>query len=178
MSTRDRCDLTLRSLASATAVPTAHLSHAGDGPHRSRHPQAATCLWQTSALSSTRGCMTGLTASEAAEIIGVTEQSVHRLVHQGRLDKAVKNAHRGLDRESVEAAALARVPARGGHPYFLTATEASTLLGVTPKRVHHLAGKGFLPFVEHNGRRLFRRPQLEVVANARKARWRDGLRID
>ena len=122
--------------------------------------------------------MSGLTAAEAAEIIGVTPQSVYRLVHQGRLPKPVKNAHGGLEREAVEAAALERVAAHGGHPYFLTAAEAAVVLGVTPKRVHQLAVKGFLPLVEHDGRRFFRRPQIEVVANARKARWGDGLRIE
>ena len=58
--------------------------------------------------------MTGLTAAEAAEIIGVTPQSVYRLVHQGRLPKPVKNARGGLERDAVEAAALARVPAPAG----------------------------------------------------------------
>ena len=52
------------------------------------------------------------------------------------------------------------------------------MLGVTAKRVHQLTVKGFLPFVDHAGRRFFRRPQIEVVANARKARWADGLRIE
>ena len=122
--------------------------------------------------------MTGLTAAEAAEIIGVTPQSVSRLVHQGRLPKSVKNARGGLEREAVEAAALARVSAHGGHPYFLTANEAATVLGVTPKRVHQLAVKGFLPFVDNAGRRLFRRPQVEVVANARRARWSEGPRLE
>ena len=77
----------------------------------------------------------------------------------------------------MDAAALARVPRHGGHPYFLTAPEAAEVFGVTPKRVHQLVAKGFLPVVEHDGRRLFRRPQLEVVANARRTRWSDGLGV-
>lgn len=113
----------------------------------------------------------GLTAAEAAEIIGVTRQTVYKLVHSGALPKARKHQRSGLDREAVEQAGLARVPARGGHPYFLTASEAAEVLGVTPKRVHQLAERGRLPVVEHDGRRLFRRPQLEVVANARRARY-------
>jgi excisionase family DNA binding protein len=113
----------------------------------------------------------GLTAAEAADIIGVTRQTVYKLVHSGELPKARKNQRAGLDRVAVEQAGLARVPARGGHPYFLTANEAAEVLGVTPKRVHQLAERGRLPVVEHDGRRLFRRPQLEVVANARRARW-------
>ena len=121
--------------------------------------------------------MIGITANEAAEIIGIRPQSVHRLVHQGRLPKPVKGEHAGLHRDSVEKAGLARVPARGGHPYFLTASEAAEILDVSPKRVHQLVAKGFLPVVEHDGRRLFRRPQLEVVANARKARWKEGVSI-
>jgi hypothetical protein len=39
-------------------------------------------------------------------------------------------------------------------------------------RLNQLAGKGFLPFEVHvDGTRLYRRQQLEVVSNARDARW-------
>lgn len=119
----------------------------------------------------------GLSAAEAAEVIGITRQSVYRLVHLGKLPKAVKGKWSGLDREAVERAGMARVPVRGGHPYWLTPPEAAAVLGVTPKRVHQLVRKGFLPAVEYEGRRLFRRPQLEVVANARRARFREGAGI-
>jgi excisionase family DNA binding protein len=112
----------------------------------------------------------GLCAAEAAEIIGVTCQTVYKLVHSGALPKQHKRQRSGLDREAVERAGLARVPARDGHPYFLTVIEAAEVLSVSPERVRQLASRGRLPVVEHDGRRLFRRPQLDVVANARQAR--------
>ena len=116
----------------------------------------------------------GLSAAEAAEILGVQRQYVYRLVHEGVLPKAVKHQRSGLDRETVERLALERLRPHGGHPYWLTASEAAEVLGVTPKRVHQLAERGRLPVVEHDGRRWFRRPQLEVVANARDARKLTG----
>ena len=44
------------------------------------------------------------------------------------------------------------------------------MLGVTPNRVRQLVQRGFIPVVEHDGRRYFRRRQIEVVANARESR--------
>jgi hypothetical protein len=46
------------------------------------------------------------------------------------------------------------------------------ILGVNHTRLNQLAVRGFLPFEMHaDGTRLYRREQLEVVANARDARW-------
>jgi excisionase family DNA binding protein len=54
----------------------------------------------------------------------------------------------------------------------VTGTEAAALLGVSHQRVNQLAVGGRLPYVTHrNGTRLYRREQLEVVAQARDAMW-------
>jgi hypothetical protein len=43
---------------------------------------------------------------------------------------------------------------------------------VNVARLNQLATKGFQPFELHaDGSRMYRREQLEVVANAREARW-------
>ena len=56
----------------------------------------------------------------------------------------------------------------------MTTAEVAELLGVSKQRVGQLVRKGFLPGVEHKGRRLFRRHQVEVIGNARDARWHCG----
>ena len=65
---------------------------------------------------------------------------------------------------------LAQAP---GRRLLLGDREASRgILGVNVARLGQLFAKGFVPFVVHvDGTRLYRREQLEVVANARDARW-------
>lgn len=118
----------------------------------------------------------GLTAAQAADIIGVTPASVYRLVHQGRLPKSVKGQRAGLDLEAVEHASLERFRSRrrGGHPYWATIREAAEILDVSQNRVHQLVGAGRLPAVRHAGTWVFRRQQVEVITNAREARWADA----
>jgi hypothetical protein len=54
----------------------------------------------------------------------------------------------------------------------VTARHAKGILGVNHTRLNQLAVRGFVPFEMHaDGTRLYRREQLEVVANAREARW-------
>lgn len=83
---------------------------------------------------------------------------------------------RQLPREQVEALAVARWSSpRTRSPYLANTEEAAHLLGVTRARVVQLTQRGFLPVVETGLRypvRLYRQAQLEVVANARRARWR------
>lgn len=112
--------------------------------------------------------MTGLSGAEAAEILGISEMSVARLVMQGVLHKQVKHQRRGLDLAEVERVSLERY--RRGHPYWLTTREAAAVLGVSDERVRQLVAADRLPCVERKGRRLFRRPQVDVIANAREAR--------
>lgn len=116
----------------------------------------------------------GISGAEAAEILGMHELSVARLVMRGVLRKPAKGARRALDRAEVERLALERY--RPGHPYWLTTPEAADVLGVTRARVHQLVTAGRLPYVEHGGRHYFRRPQVEVIANARHARWHSPSR--
>ncbi len=55
--------------------------------------------------------------------------------------------------------------------YWVTGKRAAAVLGVNEARLRVLAGKGFIPFENHaDGTRLFRREQLEVVAQSRDAR--------
>ena len=115
----------------------------------------------------------GITAKEAAGILDVTSQSVHKYVCAGIIPKAEKNAHGGLDRDAVEQVSLTRLPLRrrpGPHPYWATTREATEILGVSRARVRQLAERGRIPAVWHEGHWYFRRHQIEVVANARDAR--------
>ena len=48
------------------------------------------------------------------------------------------------------------------------------MFGVSVTRLNQLARAGKLPAVQHNGSRFYRRHQLEVIANARDARWHGG----
>jgi predicted site-specific integrase-resolvase len=110
----------------------------------------------------------GISGAEAAEILGIRELSVSRLVTQGVLTKAVRGQKYGLERTDVERLALKRY--RPGHPYWCTSGGAAEILGVSVTRVHQLVDRGFVPAVQHAGRWYFRRHQLEVIANARDAR--------
>jgi excisionase family DNA binding protein len=76
--------------------------------------------------------------------------------------------HNGLDRAEVEHLAVEQW--QSGHPFWVRTSEAADLLGVSPGSVKRYARDGRLPFVERDGRRYYRRPQLEVIANAREAR--------
>ena len=111
----------------------------------------------------------GLSAAEAARILGVRANSVDQLVSRGVLPKAVKRQRHGLDLADVEYLALQRYTP--GHPWFATNREAAQILGVSRSRVSQLVNAGRLPFVERRGRRYFRRQQIQVIANARNARW-------
>lgn len=93
---------------------------------------------------------------------------VYKLVAQGVIPKARKHARSGLDRDDVEQLAVARY--RPGHPCWVNTVEAAEILDLSRQRVSQLASEIRLPFVEHDGRRLYRRCQVEVVANAREAR--------
>jgi len=57
-------------------------------------------------------------------------------------------------------------------PYWITGKRAAAVLGVNEARLRVLAAKGFVPFATHlDGTRLYRREQLELVAQGRAARW-------
>ena len=117
----------------------------------------------------------GLTAAEAAEILGMNTQSVYRLIHEGKLPKQAKYKNAGLRLEDVELASLERLRTRQRHPYWAGLQEVADVLCLSRTRVRLLAALGRVPSVRHRGRWWFRRAQIEVVANARKARrWADA----
>jgi excisionase family DNA binding protein len=118
----------------------------------------------------------GVTLEEAAHILGVSRSTVRRLILTGELDQEGRYTHRGLDRDQVEDLAMRRWRRRRDHPpsagsYWVTTSQAAAELGVSHARVWQLAKTGRLPFrVSQNGVRLFRRRQLETIANAWLAR--------
>lgn len=116
-----------------------------------------------------------LTHAEAATILDVHLITVANMVQRGVLRPERRGTARQLPRDQVEAVAVARwSAARTRSRYFLDTNEAAQLLGVNRARVYQLTVRGFLPTVETGWRapaRLYRRPQLEVIANARRQRW-------
>jgi excisionase family DNA binding protein len=111
----------------------------------------------------------GLSAAEAGRILGVPASTVAKWVSEGVLPNAVKWQRFGLDRGDVENLAPQRYTL--GHPWFATNREAAQILGISRERVKQLVDAGRLPCVEYRGRRYFRRQQIQVIANARNARW-------
>ena len=111
----------------------------------------------------------GIGSAEAAEILGIHELSVSRLVRRGILRKSAPHQRIGLDRADVERLALERYACKD-HPYWTTTAGAAEILGVTQRRVRQLVHRGFLPAVQHEGRWYFRRHQVAVIANARESR--------
>jgi excisionase family DNA binding protein len=116
----------------------------------------------------------GVTLEEAAHILGVARSTVRRLIVAGELDREGRYTHRGLDRDQVERLAMRRWRRRPDHPagsYWMTTGQVAAELGVSHARVWQLVRADRLPFVvSHGGVRLFRRRQLETIANAWLAR--------
>jgi hypothetical protein len=54
---------------------------------------------------------------------------------------------------------------------WITTAVAAEILHVSRNRVRQLANRDLLPCVQRHGRRYFRRPQVQVIANARDRRW-------
>lgn len=113
----------------------------------------------------------GISAAEAAHIVGVTRSHIYRLVLQERLSKGQKHQRFGLDRDEVERLALARWNGRSRHAYWLNTAQAAELLGISQQRVQQLIAQGSLPAVRRGRQWVLRRRQLEVIANARAARY-------
>ena len=115
-----------------------------------------------------------LTTIEAARILGVSVNTVRRLVAGGTLAATgAKWGNAQLSRAEVETLALARWirRPRTADLYWTDTAGAARLLGVTPGRVRQLCEAGRLPFeVTANGARVFRREQLRTVGNARLSR--------
>jgi hypothetical protein len=107
---------------------------------------------------------------------------VSEYLKAGRVRSAGRNVRRGLSRADVEALACHICPWRDHlddlEPYWVTAKRATRILGVNHTRLNQLAVRGFVPFELHvDGTRLYRRAQLQVVANARVVRWARHRRL-
>ena len=113
--------------------------------------------------------------AEAAHILGVSRATVHRQVHAGDLPAhGGPQSRRRLSRREVEQLAVARYDRNhppGPDSYWVTRPEAARILDVNRARVWQLAQRGFLPSESApDGTRLYRRAQLQVIANARLSR--------
>ena len=130
-----------------------------------------------------------ITQPEAAEILGVHPQTVANMVARGDLTSRGQSGVRGsLDRDEVLALAAALAErlqsaanasgtphepsaVRTEHPpdaehVWLRTLEADEFMGVSQPAISQRARRGRLPFVEHEGRRWFRRGHLELVRHA------------
>lgn len=120
--------------------------------------------------------MDPVTLAEAAKILGCSGAGVRRRVLAGQLPMVPRYRHRALPRQDVEHLALReyhwRVNLDYERSYWLTGSRAGGLLGVSRSRLGQLSDAGQVPFERHvDGSRLYRREQLEVVAQARRLRW-------
>ncbi len=107
----------------------------------------------------------GIAWREAAAILGVSDNTVARLVRAGASPRSGRR-WRGLSREQIERLALNRHWPGQMSDYWVSPAEAAgMILGVTLGRVRQLADAGRIPYeVTPSGHRLYRREQLEVVA--------------
>jgi Helix-turn-helix domain len=109
-----------------------------------------------------------ITRHEAQAILEIGFQRLTRLIQEGHLTRADR-ASRRYSRRQVEALATERAT-------WLTVRDVAALLGVSRGRVDQLARADLIPYeTDSRGQRRYRKSQIEVVANARLARWHDGL---
>jgi hypothetical protein len=102
-----------------------------------------------------------ITRAEAAALLGVGEAAVGRLRREGLLTKGL-GGRRLYSRSEVEAFIA--------DPW-LNGVQAAEILGVSHVRVSQLATEEKIPVhVTVSGRPVYPMRQLEVVANARRAR--------
>lgn len=112
-----------------------------------------------------------ITRAEAAAILGIAEATVARWRREGLLLEQ-RGGRRLFSSAEVEAVAA--------NPW-LTGAQAAEILGVSHVRVSQLADVGRIPVhVTKSGQRVYRKKQIEVVANARvaRARLREGTPVD
>jgi hypothetical protein len=107
-----------------------------------------------------------ITHAEAAAILGVHKGSVRRLIRDGILHR-VPGQHPTLSK--TEAEEQVRNPQQSE---WITGTEAAEILDISKTRVWQLALKDLLPWeLADNGRRRYRRSQIEVISRARQIKW-------
>ncbi len=117
----------------------------------------------------------GVTLHEAAHICGCAVNTVRR-IEAGRLPAGPRHERRRVSRADAEALALRLTSSLlafdPSSSHWVTAKGAAAILGVGVTRLNQLVAAGYVPFERHvDGTQLYRRRQLEVVANAREARW-------
>lgn len=107
-----------------------------------------------------------ITQAEAAEILGLKLSVVGRLIRNGVLAR-IPHQFPSMSRRQVEEHLTNPKPT-----VWITLTEAAAILDVSKTRAGQIADKGLLPFeIGPNGRRRYRRQQVEVISRARQIRW-------
>lgn len=102
-----------------------------------------------------------ITRAEAAALLGISEDSVSRLRREGLVGT----------REGLPSYSRAEVVAYLNNPW-LTGVQAAEILGVGHTRVTQLANADRIPVRRTaSGQRVYRRSQIEVVANARHVKY-------
>jgi hypothetical protein len=112
----------------------------------------------------------GITAKEAARILGCSPTTVSRHIADGRLTRE-RHAHRGLSRSQVEQLAVSTYRWRkhldDATSYWVTAAAAADILDMSTSRLDQLAATDRMPYLTTPaGVRLYRREQIEVLARA------------
>lgn len=110
-----------------------------------------------------------VTVDEAARILRCTPSTVERHIAAGRLPRHRKRyKHKALSRAEVETLAAELYDWRPtGDPgsYWVTGQGAADVLGVSRAWLGQLARADRVPYIQvPNGRRLYRRRQLEVMS--------------
>lgn len=129
------------------------------------------------ATTPARGRGGAIDRTEAARILAVHVATVDRMIRRGDLIPTRRFATAQLSLDRVEQLALATRPVRrlvaGGDSYWVTRAGAAQILRRSERRVQQLTDAGKLPYDVHetSGWRLYRRAQLEVIGNARRARF-------
>jgi predicted XRE-type DNA-binding protein len=102
-----------------------------------------------------------ITLAQAAALLGISELRVSRLRREGLLVRL--DGYPSYSRSDVQQYL--------DDPW-LSGRQAAVILGVSHVRVSQLANEERIPVHRsRSGRRIYRQRQLEVVANARRARF-------
>jgi hypothetical protein len=121
-----------------------------------------------------------VTLEQAGRILGVARSTVQLWVIAGRIQSHGRREHRMLSQGDVEQLATLvydwRDHLHDPTSYWVTGKDAAAVLGFSHQRLGQLAVQERVPYIQHvDGVRLYRRAQLETVANSRDARWRRSL---
>ena len=138
-----------------------------------------------------------ITRRRAAEILGVSTNTVDRLITVGELtprpDLTWRGGKASLDPAQVQLVAERRItqqveaelrrrdrddrrmtPPDGEHEW-LSASQAARVIGISEMGLRKRVARGAAPVTRHRGRQWFRRDQMEILGNARAARRTGGV---